>query len=110
MMSLPRIDGNRSDSRSSRSASPKGRDSTPNQKVIRKNVGRSLLVEDLRRESNKTPVPLRRSQAQPLKNSRGMMGSKSLQKMDTVSVSNVSRMDMDRQNEFNEALKKKLSY
>ena len=48
------------------------------QKIIRKNVGRSLLVEDLRRESNKTPVPLRRSQAQPMNNPRGMMGSKSL--------------------------------
>ena len=38
------------------------------------------------------------------------MASKSLQKIDTFSVSNVSRMDIDRQNEFNEALRKKLSY
>ena len=50
MMSLPRIDRNRSDSRSSRSASP-SRDKTPNKNSYRNNaIGRSLLGEDLRRE------------------------------------------------------------
>ena len=77
---------------------------------MRKNVGRSLMVEDLRREQNRTPVPLRRSVgAQPfVKNTSKMLNSKSLQKIDTVS--NISRMDIERQNEFNEALRKKLSY
>ena len=37
-----------------------------------------------------------------------MMVSKSVQKLDTIS--NVSRMDMERHGEFNEALRKKLSY
>ena len=68
------------------------------------------MVEDLRREQNRTPVPLRRSVgAQPFaKNTSKMLNSKSLQKIDTVS--NISRMDIERQNEFNEALRKKLSY
>ena len=37
-----------------------------------------------------------------------MLASKSMQKLDTVS--NISKMDMERQGEFNEALRKKLSY
>ena len=65
------------------------------------------------RPTNITPGPSYKVERAPeIRNSvgRSMMVSKSVQKMDTYSVSNVSRMDMERVGEFNEALRKKLSY
>ena len=122
-MSLPRFgygqdDGSRSESRSPKSATPQMK--SPKQMSMRSgHSGRNAMGNGFRsqnrlmmnRGSNKTPAPIYRGERAPeIQNnvSRSMMVSKSVQKMDTVS--NVSRMDIERVGEFNEALRKKLSY